>query len=185
MLIKIITDSNLPRAFTLFDNAESVACECPVHFTDTAQLISWIKGKQLLADHVYQLTIPAMGFFFDGHSSDVGRPHTTLSESTVYVVACIAFKKNGKTHIIFFDGEAYICSDEGKTLERIIAGGLYGDAVDHSHKVADAEEGLAGSLEPEVAPQGAAADRTAVAEYRFMPVVRAENLQRRDGRGNL
>ena len=78
----------------------------------------------MYADFTHGLILDRMQFVFDDITPDTRRAATILSKSLTYVVSVITFTREGKLHVIFFDGEAYICSDEGKTLERIMAGGI-------------------------------------------------------------
>lgn len=47
-----------------------------------------------------------------------------LSKDRVYQINQVAFTRDGKYESYVFDTIAYICNDEGKTLEKCFAGGV-------------------------------------------------------------
>lgn len=128
MLIKIVRSNDHPRNFTLFDNAEAVECFCPTQFNgdfngDT-ELKKWLEQREP--------GYPKRHFFLDGlpHKGAATpetpeQPWILLYMNQSYSVSRILFQRAGEEHEILFDGTAYVCTDDGKTLERIEAGGRY------------------------------------------------------------
>lgn len=63
--------------------------------------------------------------FIDIDNSLVGSPaKESLSDDKVYLYNVLIFVKGGKRYYVKFDTIAYICNDDGKTLEKCFAGGV-------------------------------------------------------------
>jgi hypothetical protein len=128
MLIKIVRSNDHPRNFTLFDNAEAVECFCPVHFNGNLdgdrELRKWLQRPEEYSSYYYNFLdgLPNQGAVLP---ETPDHPWTLLTKRQSYSVARIKFMRAGESYRIVFDGTAYVCTDEGRTLERIEAGGMF------------------------------------------------------------
>ena len=127
MLIKVTRGLDHSRNFTLFDSASSVECLCPIHFDDSKALYQWLLNLSLPADEVHHVVHEKLRWRQQPFSEETVVENFRLSRSTRYSISAVLFAREGKRHVVFFDGEAFICTNDGKTLERITAGGLYED----------------------------------------------------------
>lgn len=149
MLVKI-RKSHEDNQWVLFDNCENVEFNHTVFSTDNyLDLISYIENERLSFDvyndeDVLRLFRP---YLLDGIQSekfkmdDYVAEHGTLPvitdsdrdkakikiandiDFTAHIfINCVKFIRNGVRKIVFFYTEAYVCNDQGKTIERIHAG---------------------------------------------------------------
>jgi hypothetical protein len=129
MLIKVAT-AHHADSYVLFDHASNVRFQSnPQQLTDPNDLYDWIELQQgnetslLILSPMPITTLPLrdeLGNHYARFAEMVG----PLSDKRVYRVNTVQFEREGRLRSVAFDTIAYICTDEGKTLEKALAGGV-------------------------------------------------------------
>ena len=119
MLIKI----RLPNSegFQLIDNAENVLyTDCPINFSSWKEISEKISFDSPIADLHY---IVDFDHIEDERNKEKNTPETMEEVPTppVYFLAKITYTRNGEEFTYLFDTVAYICNDNGQTLEKVCA----------------------------------------------------------------
>ncbi|WP_435018419.1 hypothetical protein TA3x_000393 [Tundrisphaera sp. TA3] len=126
MLIKVQTHQH-SESYLLIDRVDSVSYKSsPVEFMSSDELVEHLhrsgntEGCRVILD-------PRMaGNVYPYLPSPDAKPEDyigVLSEKRVYRVNTIEYERDGQRLSVTFDTIAYICNDEGKTLEKACAGG--------------------------------------------------------------
>lgn len=136
MLIKIAKAPYLEGfdnySYAIYDNVESIElCRTkPIEINSNEGIQQSLVLKGLFSNpapdiFIDILNIDRINDFIDIDNGVVGSPaKEKLSDNKVYLYNVIIFVKGGKRHYVTFDTIAYICNDEGKTLEKCFAGGI-------------------------------------------------------------
>jgi hypothetical protein len=130
MLIKITTglpakaiDPKEAPNFVLFDHAEEIEFGPATEFTSNRSFDEFVRFRpahdlcliRYLNPHVEHALF----------SDPAKKGDYEITERHRYIANSIVFTRQGQRHRVVFDGVAYICTDDGKTLERVYAGGGY------------------------------------------------------------
>jgi len=137
MLIKI---ANAPyfegskNSFIIFDNVSTIlSCKTsPTEHSSNEDLLFFLNLPHEQDDIVIEIFnyerisfLGGLEIYKTSPIMDTNIPtNEHLSENKVYLTNSIIFERDGKRHIARFDTIAYICNDEGKTLEKCFAGGI-------------------------------------------------------------
>lgn len=138
MLIKIANapyfEGSNKNSFTIFDNVSTIlSCKTsPTEHTSNEDLLFFLNLPHGQEDIVIEIFNYDAISFLEGLEMyktcplmDTNKPtNEHLSENKIYLTNSIIFERGGKRHIARFDTMAYICNDEGKTLEKCFAGGI-------------------------------------------------------------
>lgn len=139
MLIKIANapyfEDSTQNSFTIFDKVDIINyCQTqPQEYSTNealSRLIDTAEGK-IPCIRSYKVDIEKSIFdymrirdFIGTENSCLAQPLEQLSDNYIYRINYITFEKEGKVYLVHFDTIAYICNDEGKTLEKSFAGGV-------------------------------------------------------------
>jgi hypothetical protein len=122
MLIKVQTAHN-SIAYLLVDHVDSILYDAvPKEFKSQDELSDYIRKMDSLP-HNRTVLDPQTGGLIP--VDDPGTPTSPkpTRQFPIYTPNTLTYERNGHRNSIVFDTIAFICTDEGKTLERAYAGG--------------------------------------------------------------
>jgi len=126
MLIKIQTAQHAD-SFLLIDRVDNVRYEGnPTEFRSTEDLLTHLRLMADIESSRIVLDPASAGMVFPYLPTPDATPEDylgKLSDKRVYRVNTLTYERDGQMRSVTFDTIAYICTDEGKTLERALAGG--------------------------------------------------------------
>lgn len=122
MLIKVQTAQHAD-SFLLIDRVDSVRYEAnPREFASQTELSDYIRLMHDVESAKVVLDPRTGGLYPPDH--DISEYVGPLSEKRVYRLNTMTYERHGEFRSLVFDTIAYICNDDGKTLEKAIAGGV-------------------------------------------------------------
>ena len=102
MIIKVQGETG---KWILFDNAEKVEFNTTPRKFHSIEEIDAVGVEEEASQVYYILTEPS---------------HEEMNFTNPVEAAIISFVQNHKKHVILFNTVAYLCNDQGKTIERVI-----------------------------------------------------------------
>lgn len=136
MLIKIAkapyNQHSSKNSYIIYDKVDSVESFCtePFGLENNDELRQNFRMIGMHCDPAPDIYVTEIdkdtiaSFIGYGDASCSNIPERHLTEGQIYKYNTIKFTRNSKVYYATFDTIAYICNDEGQTLEKCFAGGL-------------------------------------------------------------
>lgn len=121
--VKSLSEIESPN-FVLFDHAEEVEFGPAEVLTEDRELQDFCVFTPP-ATRVMRFINPHVERDLFALQSADGESPPVIGKDRRYLINEVLFTRKGERYRVVFDGVAYICSDEGKTLEKVYAGGGY------------------------------------------------------------